>query len=417
MPPLLLPVIYLAFVALGLPDSALGSAWPSMYGELGAGVSWAGAISAIVCAGTIFSSVMSVRVVERLGTGRTCALSVGTTAVALLGYSCCTEFWQVCLWAVPYGLGAGAVDAALNSYVSVHYASRHMSWLHCMWGVGASGGPVIMAWCLAGGTWADGFRAIGLVQVAITVVLTASLPLWARAERGAGAGAAAQGEAELAADPADADGSSDPVPDAPPELGAAPAPAPTRRELLRIPGVREVLVCFFCYSALEMTCGAWASSYCTLVRGIDATTAASWASLFYVGITAGRGLSGFLTMRLSDENLIRLGQAVIVAGVVLLALPLPDVGTLVGLVLVGLGCAPVYPSIIHATPARFGETNALALTGLQMAFAYTGSLVMSPLFGLLAEWVSPALYPAYLGVLVVLMFVMAERANRVIARR
>ena len=412
MPPLLLPVIYLAFVALGLPDSALGSAWPSMYGELGAGVSWAGAISAIVCAGTILSSVMSVRVVERLGTGRTCALSVGTTAVALLGYSCCTEFWQVCLWAVPYGLGAGAVDAALNSYVSVHYASRHMSWLHCMWGVGASGGPVIMAWCLAGGTWADGFRAIGLLQVAITVVLTASLPLWARAERGAA----------LAAEPAAGGGSSGTGPDDPKNGSSGPvpddpSPAPTRRELLRIPGVREVLVCFFCYSALEMTCGAWASSYCTLVRGIDASTAASWASLFYVGITAGRGLSGFLTMRLSDENLIRLGQAVIVAGVALLALPLPDVGTLVGLVLVGLGCAPVYPSIIHATPARFGEANALALTGLQMAFAYTGSLVMSPLFGLLAEWVSPALYPAYLGVLVVVMAVMAERANRVIARR
>ena len=409
MPALLLPIIYLAFIALGLPDSALGSAWPSMYGGLGAGVSWVGAVSAIVSAGTIASSIMSVRVVERFGTGRTTAFSVALTAAGLVGFSCCTEFWQLCLWAVPYGLGAGAVDAALNSYVAVHYAARHMSWLHCMWGIGASAGPVIMSWCLGWGAWADGFRVVGLVQAAIVAVLVLSLPLWRGGHariggegdaRGGGPETASQGEAMEAA------------------KAAGPAePAPSRRALVRVPGVVEVLVCFFCYSALEATCGTWAASYCTLVRGVSAARAAAWASLFYVGITAGRAASGFLTLRFSDARLIRMGQAVIACGLLLIVLPGPDACAMAGLVCVGLGCAPIYPSIIHATPARFGADNALALTGLQMAAAYTGTLLMSPLFGVLAEALSPTLYPLYLAALLALMVVMAERCNAKVAAR
>ena len=270
--PALLPVIYLTFVSLGLPDSALGAAWPSMYGGLGAGVSWVGLVSAIICLGTIASSVASVSVVRRLGTGKTSAVSVVMTAAGLMGFSLCTEFWQLCLWAIPYGIGAGAIDAALNSCVAIHYASRHMSWLHCMWGIGASAGPMIVARCLVGSTWNVGFRVLGVIQLVIAAVVTASLPFWNRVGEKVGeksAGRAASDEDVRAS-------------------------AASRRELLRVPGVRECLFCFFCYCAFESTCGAWAASYCTLERGVSAGDAAAWASLFYVGITAGRAVSGFL---------------------------------------------------------------------------------------------------------------------------
>ena len=396
--PVLLPVIYLTFVSLGLPDSALGAAWPSMYGGLGAGVSWVGLVSAIICLGTIASSVASVSVVRWLGTGKTSALSVVMTAAGLMGFSLCTEFWQLCLWAIPYGIGAGAIDAALNSYVAIHYASRHMSWLHCMWGVGASAGPMIVARCLVGSTWNVGFRVLGVIQLVIAAVVTFSLPLWSSAGE-----SAAEKDAESAGPAPASDGD------------VRPSDA-SRRELLRMPGVRECLIYFFCYCAFESTCGAWAASYCTLARGVSAGDAAAWAALFYAGITAGRAVSGFLTMRLKDGQLIRLGQALIAVGLVLLLAPLPNAAAMVGLVVCGLGCAPIYPSIIHSTPENFGASNALVLTGLQMAFAYVGSLVMSPLFGVLAEGVSPAIYPFYLAALLAVMALMADAVNRACRR-
>ena len=384
MASLLLPVIYLAFISLGLPDSLLGSAWPSMYTELGASLSWAGIVSMIISAGTIVSALCSERLNLRLGTGGVTFLSVMLTAVALLGFSLSTSFWQLCLWAVPYGLGAGSVDAALNNYVALHYESRHMSWLHCMWGVGASIGPVIMGRALAGGTWQGGYRTIALLQFALTAVLLLSLRLWKRPQ----------------ANVEGADFKPHPIP-----------------ELLRRPGVPQVLLCFFCYSALEATAGMWAASYCTLVRGIDAETAARWASLFYVGITIGRGVCGFLTMKISDQNMIRLGQALIAAGVVLILAPLGQGTLFAGLITVGLGCAPIYPSIIHETPVNFGRDVSMSMTGLQMATAYVGSCLMPPLFGLLAQYVTPTLYPWFLAVILALMFAMAESLHRRTAHR
>lgn len=386
MPAGLLPIIYLAFISLGLPDSAIGSAWPTMAPDLGAGTSWVGGVTIIITAGTILSSLMSVRVVERFGTGKVTVASVVLTAAALLGFSASDAFWQLCLWAVPYGIGAGAVDAALNAYVALHYKSQHMSWLHCMWGIGASGGPMIMAACINGWTWGAGFLALGAVQAAIAVVLTLSLPLWRerRVLRHAE-------ERHLA--------------------------RRSRRELLRMRGVLAVLVCFFCYNALETTCGTWAATYCVQARGIDAATAASWASLFYVGITLGRAVSGFVTMRVGDRDMIRLGQVLAAVGVVLVLLPAGNAALLPGLVLIGLGCAPIYPAVIHATPARFGEDVALELTGMQMAFAYIGPLALSPFFGVLAQYVGAWLYPFYLGILLVVMVVAAERVNRALRGR
>lgn len=402
MPAGLLPIIYLAFISLGLPDSALGSAWPTMAPALGAGISWVGIVTMLISVGTIVSSLMSVRVVERFGTGMVTVASVALTAAGLVGFSASSAFWQLCLWAIPYGLGAGAVDAALNSFVAVHYESQHMNWLHCMWGVGASGGPMIMAQCLGGaGSWSLGFFVLGGIQVAIAVVLTLSLPLWRdrklpRRERGvAGEGASPEGSSPSAAAVAHL----------------------SRRELLRRDGVVAVLVCFFCYCGLETTCGNWAATYCTLARDIPVDTAASWASLFYIGITVGRAASGFLSLKVSDHNMIRLGQVLVALGIGLIMLPLGGGTLLAGLVLTGVGYAPIYPSVIHATPARFGDDVALALTGMQMAFAYVGSLAMSPLFGALAEALSVELYPLYLGALLLVMVASGEKLNAVMRRK
>lgn len=439
MPAGLLPIIYLAFISLGLPDSAIGSAWPTMAPSLGAGISWVGVVTMIISAGTIVSSLMSVRVVERFGTGRVTVMSVVLTAAALMGFSQSQAFWQLCLWAVPYGLGAGAVDAALNAFVAVHYESQHMSWLHCMWGVGASGGPMVMAQCLERSTWSLGFLVLGGIQVGIALVLTLSLPLWRdrklprvsgrRAGQEAASGAAPEaalphGEAGHGAGARVLSGATA-APGAGEVSGAAAAGAGgtsdgageklparrTRAELLRIPGVKAVLVSFFCYSAFEATCGNWAATFCTLARGIDAQTAASWAALFYMGITAGRAVSGFISLKVNDCNMIRLGQALIAVALVCVLMP-GDTALFAGLVLLGCGCAPIYPSTIHATPARFGEELALELTGMQMAFAYIGSLAMSPLFGVFAQFFGTWLYPWYLVVFLVGMTVAGERLNR-----
>ena len=383
---LLLPIIYLAFISLGLPDALLGAAWPSMYPQLGAGVAWAGGVSMIISAGTIVSSLASERLNTRLGTGRVTALSVATTAVALFGFSTCTQFWQLCLWAIPYGLGAGSVDAALNNYVALHYESRHMSWLHCMWGIGAAGGPVIMGWALAGSTWQNGYRIISILQIVLTAVLIFSLPLWQT--------------------PADAEAGGDFTPE-----------HRTLPQLMKVPGVPEVMCCFALYSGVETVTGMWAASYCTLVRGLDAVTAASWASLFYLGITVGRFLSGFLTMKFNDHQMIRMGQVLIAVGIALVFLPAGNTCLQAGLVTIGLGCAPIYPCIIHETPANFGKSLSMAMTGIQMAAAYTGTTLLSPLFGVLAQNITMQLYPWALLVILLLMVVLSEQLHKKTAAR
>ena len=372
---LLLAVIYLSFISLGLPDSLLGSAWPVIHAELGVPMSWAGAVSIIVSLGTVVSSLQSDRLTKKLGTGKVTAISVGMTAAALFGFSISGSFWMLCLWAVPYGLGAGSVDAALNNYVALHYASRHMSWLHCMWGLGAAIGPYIMGLALSGSAgWQMGYRYISLLQIVLTAVLAATLPLW-RVHQRAGGGA---------------------------EQDARPL---TLSQILRIPGAKEVMAAFFCYCALEQTAILWSSSYLHLHRGVPAETAAGYAGLFFLGITAGRALSGFLTMKLSDPQMIRLGQGLIALGALTLLLPLHESAALAGLALVGLGCAPIYPCIIHSTPGHFGADKSQAVIGVQMASAYVGTCLMPPLFGLVSEHLSPALFPLYLlAILAVMAF-------------
>lgn len=393
MTQLLLAIIYLAFISLGLPDSLLGSAWPTMYIQFDVPISYAGIISMIIAGGTIISSLQSDRLTKWLGTGKVTAISVATTAVALFGFSFSHSFWALCLWAIPYGLGAGSVDASLNNYVALHYKSRHMSWLHCMWGVGATAGPYIMGIALsAGHGWNMGYRYIGVIQMILTAVLIFSLPLW-------------KGRTEAATIEEVQTDSVEKLQTEPAENGKKVLSV---REILKITGAKEVMICFFCYCALEQTTGLWASSYLSLHKGIPAETAAAFASLFFIGITVGRAISGFVTMKLNDIQMIRLGQGIIVAGIVAMILPGSNILAMAGLILIGLGCAPIYPCVIHSTPAHFGADKSQAIIGVQMAFAYIGTMLMPPLFGLIARRISVALLPYYLFIILVVMIIMHE---------
>lgn len=385
---LLLPIIYLSFISLGLPDSLLGSAWPVMRAELDAPLSTAGFITMVIFAGTIVSSLMSDRLTRKFGAGPVTACSVALTCAALFGFSTAGSTAALFLWSVPYGLGAGAVDAALNNYVALHYSARHMSWLHAFWGVGASIGPYIMSACLAdGNNWRGGYSTVSLLQLILTAALFLSLPVWNR----------------VRSDSAGEDG--------------VQAAALTLPEALRIRGVPYMLAAFFAYCALEGVCGLWASSYLVEYRGMDTESAARFAALFNLGMTGGRFANGFIADRVGDRRLIRIGTAVMLAGMVLIMLPLSDSFTLAGLVVIGVGCAPVYPSIIHATPDNFGRENSQAIVGIQMASAYVGTTTMPPVFGLIASRIDIALYPYFMALFALLMLGMTERLNKICVKK
>lgn len=392
MASLLLPVIYLTFISLGLPDSLLGTAWPVMHVDLGAPVAAQSLISIIISCCTIVSSLLTARLVHRLGTGRLTVLSVALTAAAILGFSTTNAFWQLCLIAVPYGLGAGAIDAALNNYVALNYGARHMSWLHCCWGVGASAGPLVMGWALGGRMgWPGGYLAIGAVQVAITVVLLLSIPLWKRADSADSAGEdGCEGQAE---DESEGD-------------------TPTNRELLNLPGARAAIGSFGTYCALEGSIGLWIASYLTMARGIDASTAASIVAQFYLGITLGRLISGFIAQWLTSENQIRLGQALVAAGLTGLIMLDGPLAAGACVLVAGLGCAPIYPSIVALTPRRFGQRASQGLVSLQMACAYAGSMLVPPIFGLVAGAGGSPLIPFMALALLATNVFLAERAAR-----
>lgn len=383
---ILLVVIYIAFISLGLPDSILGSAWPSMYQDLNVSFSYAGIITMIIAGGTIISSLVSDKVIRKYGTGIVTTVSVSMTAIALIGFSFSGSFWHLCLWAIPYGLGAGSVDTALNNFVALHYKSRHMSWLHCFWGIGATLGPYIMGLYLTKGLqWNSGYQGIGVIQIILVIGLLISLPLWKVKQK--------EKDSEV-----------------------VEAKSLSIKETVKLPGAKATFIAFFSYCSLESTAGLWASSYMVLYKGIDVKTAAKWAALFYLGITAGRFLAGFITGKLGDKKMVRIGQMIAFIGVVFMLLPLGNLSILLGLIFVGLGCAPIYPSLLHETPDNFGADKSQSIMGIQMACAYIGTTVMSPIFGVIAENISIKLYPFYLMIFIVLMFIMVERVNKLHSR-
>lgn len=384
---LLLAVIYLSFIGLGLPDSLLGSAWPAIYSEMGVPVSFMGVISMIISIGTVISSLQNDRLSRWLGTGKVTLVSTAMTAIALFGFSISRSFWQLCLWAIPYGLGAGSVDAALNNFVALNYASCHMSWLHCMWGLGAAVGPYAMGYALTGGQgWNAGYRYIAIIQFFLSVVLLFSLPMWKKT-----IGDETAGE-------------------------DTPTKSLSLRQIAAIPGAKAAIITFFCYCALEQTTALWGSSYLVLHCGMPAEKAAGYASLFFIGVTIGRGICGFLTIKLNNVVMIRLGESIVGLGIAALLLPLGETVALIGLTLIGLGCAPIYPCMLHATPENFGRSRSQAIIGVQMASAFAGSCLMPPLFGLLVNHIGAALLPLYLALILVLMVAMYELLLREMGR-
>lgn len=383
---LLLAVIYLSFISLGLPDSLLGSGWPSMRVTFDAPVSYAGIISIIITAGTIVSALASERLTFRFGSGKVTVVSIVLTAIALLGFSLSANFIMMCLCAIPYGLGAGAIDAALNNYVALHYSSRHMSWLHAMWGIGTIISPSIMSFALTvQHNWRLGYRYVSIVQLVIAIIVMLSLPLWVQRTRCTVPSSQETHEVK--------------------PLGLMAT--------LKLPLAKEVLLMFFAYCGIEGTAGLWASTFAMQSRGIDADQAALWASFFYLGITAGRIVSGFIAEKFTDTQLIRIGFIILAVGLIFILNPTSiDAITMIGLILIGVGCAPIYPSVIHSTPAIFGEENSQAVIGIQMASAYAGALIVAPLFGIIARASSALWLPLYLGVIFVVMVILHEYVQR-----
>ena len=377
---LLLALIYIAFISLGLPDSLLGSGWPVMHTEMGVPVSYMGIVTMIISGGTIISSLFSDRLTRKFSTRIVTVASVFLTVIALLGFSVSSKFWMLIVFAVPYGLGAGAIDAALNNYIALHYKAKHMSWLHCFWGVGTIVSPFIMSHALATATWNAGYRMVGFLQLGIALLLLVTLPVW-----------------NVNKKTAEAAGKS---------VGLISA--------LKIKGVPFLLIGFFAYSAAEATTMQWASTYFVEVKGIAAEQAAGFAALFYIGITVGRFASGFITDKLGDRNMIRLGTAILTCGIIALFIPTSSyAAALAAFLVIGLGCAPIYPCIIHSTPFNFGAENSGAIIGIQMASAYVGSTFFPPLFGLLAGAISFSILPIYLLIFFALMITMVETTFRV----
>ena len=383
---LVLIVIYLAFISLGLPDSILGAAWPAMYGRLQVPAHFAGVIYMIIAGGTVVSSLWSAPLINRFGVARVTTISVVLTGLALLGFSYSGRFLYLCLLAIPLGLGGGCVDAALNNYVALHYKARHMNWLHCFWGIGAAAGPLIMGYYLAAGDpWNSGYQTIGSIQLSLALLLLLSIPFWIDPNRKSSAG------------------------------GPAKTSVFSKR-VWQTPGLKEALLTFFLYCTIEATFGLWGASYLVFERGFDATRAARLTAFYYGGITAGRFLTGFLTRRFNNRQLVYMGQGFIALGIILLALPWRPT-LMAGFVVVGLGCAPVFPSLLHETPRNFGETFAPVSMGLQMAAAYVGITAMPFLFGLFAAEVGYRYLPVFILITLVAMGYAHVQLNRKVYHR
>ncbi len=387
MATLLLLVIYIAFIGLGIPDSLFGAAWPAIYTELGLPVSWANFVTMLISGCTILSSLMSARLINRFGTAAVTAVSTALTAAALFGFSASGSMLWLCLFALPLGLGAGAIDTALNNYVALHYKATHMNFLHCFYGIGVSLSPFLMSLALSAGSWRRGYRTVFWFQLAIAALTIVSLPLWKKVKH---ASRAAEGETGR-------------------WVGFL--------TLIKDGKVRMACSVFLGSCGLEYTCGVWGSTFLVQARGLPAAAAALLITFYYVGIALGRFCSGLLAARLTSGRLVWAGQAVTLAALILLLLPLPAAAAGAGLFLIGFGNGPVFPNILHLTPQTFGRDISQAVMGVQMAAAYVGILLAPALFGLLAQNVSAALFPLYLLAMYGIMIAGSLLLRRTAARQ
>ncbi|RAR43290.1 sugar MFS transporter [Paenibacillus sp. MDMC362] len=391
-------IIYLAFISLGLPDSLLGSAWPVIWPDIGSSVGSAGIVSMVIAGGTIVSSLASGSMIQRLGTGRITLFSCILTAGALLGFSMAPSMAWFVVLAIPLGLGAGAVDAALNLYVAENYKAHHMNWLHCFWGVGATMGPLIMSSYIADhNTWRSGYTAVSVIQFSLVIILLITLPIWKRL--------AAMRELQQPQN------ESNVVTD------SRQQEQTVITSIFRIRGVKPTLTAFLFYCGVESTVGLWGASYLVGAKNISADTAAVWISLYYGGITLGRLITGFITLKVANRLLIRYGQLITILGGIILMLPLTPSFSLLGFMLIGLGLAPIYPGLLHETPARFGKEHSAKLMGYQMAVAYTGTTLLPPMVGLIASQTSIGLFPSVVLAFLIFMWLSAEKVNRILYKQ
>lgn len=386
---LFLGIIYVTFISLGLPDSLLGVGWPEMYGELGVPQSYAGFLSMTISLGTIVASFFSGKWIRYAGTGKVTAFSVLGTAVALFGFYLAPSFLWLIVAALPLGLGAGAVDVGLNDYVARHYRAHHMNWLHSFWGIGALASPLIMGQILANQqSWRIGYRLVSVIQFVVFLLLVVTLPMWRRRET---------------------------------RQAMTQIPVEIKEtkfiNMIRLKKVRYALYAFFFYIGVEATMGLWASSYLIQVKGINPAKAAMAVAVFFGFITLGRFLSGFMSMLLTNRQLIVLGQGLIMVGSVLLWQGTRYPLLVAGVCFIGFGCAPIYPAMLHETPTRFGQMLAQQIMGIQMAIAYTGAIALPPLFGFLVPQVGIAVLPLFLMSYTVIMIVASEGLHRLLKNK
>lgn len=385
----LILIIYIAFISLGLPDAVLGAAWPIMQGELNAPLEAAGLLFGMISVGTVISSLFSGTLLKKYGTGRVTVVSVMLTAIGLLGFNYAESIYWLLFFTLPLGLGAGAVDAGLNDYVAINYKAYHMNWLHAFWGVGATIGPLVLSQIISRGySWRNSYLIIAAFQFVLVLILLITLPLWKKV---AGEGPVTQ--------------------NAPEGLNQEQGSTAKKPNIFSIPGVKWALLTFVFYTGIEQTVNLWGSTFLVDSKGIDPATAAEWLSFYFLGITIGRVLSGFISFKLSNKQMLRLGQAIVLMGTLVLLLPLPNIFMLIGLILIGLGCAPVYPSMLHETPTRFGTENSQYVMGLQLAAGNTGALLLPPLFGLVASRFSVNVLPIFLVIYAIILLSSTERLN------
>lgn len=354
---IVLIVLYAAFIGLGASDSLLGTAWPSMNAEYLVPLSYAGAASVIVATGKVIACLTSDRLCRKFGEAMVIGASTVAMAVGLFGIFSIHSFWALLFFSIPLGFGSGYVDVTICSYTAVHYDSRFNNWLQCMWSVGASIGPVIMGRAIAGKNgWSFGYFSVGLILTIVTLNIFLSRKNWLR-----------HVEVEV-------DG----------KMVQIEHKHLSLKEIITLPGVVAVMLCFLFYNGLQETASLWTGSYMTIHKGLSADIAATAVSSLFIGITIARFISGFLSMKFSDTQMVRIGSGAVLLGIVFLFL-LPGIGCAAGLILIGVGCAPVYPCMLHMTADVFGPEHAPAILDAEMAFAFAGSTLFPPLFGMIAD--------------------------------
>lgn len=379
---ILLIVIYIAFIGLGIPDSLFGTAWPAIYMELGLPFSFGSVVTVLISAGTVLSSLLSPLLIRRFSTGRLTAFSTALTAASLIGFSFSDSLIFFCLLALPLGIGAGAVDTALNNYISLHYSASHMSFLHCFYGIGVSLSPYLMSLIISSPSgWRGGYQAAFMIQIFITLLLFAALPLWKKADS------------------------------VHPHPSEENVDSLSLRRILNIPGVISICCVFITSCGIEYTCGSWGSTFLVEYRNLPFDTAARIIMFYYIGMTLGRFISGLLSCVLHSWQIIRIGQCLLGISILFLIIPAPPFFAAVGLFLIGLGNGPLFPNLNYLTPQNFGADVSPSVMGIQMAASYIGIMLVPALFGFLGQALSPGIFPFYLLLFYIGMIVFTKKGR------